>query len=89
MVYFTFLCVLLNVLILTCISVISINQYTIQGKAFTWTLVSRRSRFRSGTRLFSRGIDSTGNVANFVETEQIVESNGDRYSFVQVRQFLV
>ncbi|KAJ1527310.1 hypothetical protein ONE63_008829 [Megalurothrips usitatus] len=64
---------------------ISINQYTIQGKAFTWTVVSRRSRFRSGTRLFMRGIDSQGNVANFVETEQIVESNGDRYSFVQTR----
>lgn len=65
--------------------VISINQYTIQGKAFSWTVVSRRSRFRAGTRLFMRGIDSQGNVANFVETEQIVESNGDKYSFVQVR----
>ena len=73
---------------LSFVTVISINQYTIQGKAFTWTVVSRRSRFRAGTRLFMRGIDSEGNVANFVETEQIVESNGDKYSFVQVRILL-
>jgi len=32
-----------------------------------------------------RGVDKNGNVANFVETEQIVESSGDRSSFVQTR----
>lgn len=31
------------------------------------------------------GIDKDGNVANFVETEQIVEYQGDRASFVQIR----
>jgi hypothetical protein len=35
------------------------------------TLVSRRSRFRSGVRFFSRGVDSEGHVSNFVETEQV------------------
>ena len=46
--------------------------------------MSRRCCFRAGTRLFTRGIDVQGNVANFVETEQIVEFAGDRSSFVQV-----
>lgn len=34
-------------------------------------LISRRSRFRAGTRFTRRGADATGAVANFVETEQI------------------
>lgn len=64
---------------------ISINQCALNGKPFTWTLVSRRSCFRAGTRLYRRGVDDAGQVANFVETEQIVESSGDRSSFVQTR----
>lgn len=35
-------------------------------------LISRRSRYRAGTRYFRRGIDEDGNVANFNETEQII-----------------
>ncbi|CAB4254746.1 similar to Saccharomyces cerevisiae YKL212W SAC1 Phosphatidylinositol phosphate (PtdInsP) phosphatase involved in hydrolysis of PtdIns[4]P [Maudiozyma barnettii] len=35
-------------------------------------LVTRRSRFRAGTRYFRRGIDEDGNVANFNETEQVL-----------------
>lgn len=35
-------------------------------------IISRRSKFRAGTRYFRRGIDNNGNVANFNETEQIV-----------------
>lgn len=64
---------------------ISINQCMINGYNFTWALISRRSIYRSGTRLFRRGIDKDGNVANFVETEQIVEHQTDRSSFVQIR----
>jgi len=41
-------------------------------KALTVALISRRSRFRVGTRYFSRGIDEAGNVSNFNETEQLV-----------------
>lgn len=44
----------------------------INGVAFTFGLISRRCRFRAGTRYFSRGIDQNGNVSNFVETEQMV-----------------
>lgn len=64
--------------------VISINQVVINGNQFVWTLITRRSTQRAGTRLFCRGIDQNGHVANFVETEQIVEYAGDRVSFVQV-----
>jgi len=60
------------------------------------TLISRRSRFRAGTRFFRRGIDHEGNVANFNETEQIlllaepgaelgVDVYSTKLSFVQIR----
>lgn len=64
---------------------ISINSCLINGCYFNWAIISRRSTLRAGTRLFRRGIDREGNVANFVETEQIVEYQGDRASFVQIR----
>lgn len=49
-----------------------------------WTVISRRSCHRAGTRLYKRGIESSGDVANFVETEQIVEFEGAVSSFVEV-----
>lgn len=64
---------------------VSINSCLINGCYFSWTLISRRCILRAGTRLFRRGIDKEGNVANFVETEQIVEYQGDKASFVQIR----
>lgn len=49
-------------------------------------LISRRNRFRLGTRFRRRGIDENGNVANFVETEQILDTNqGHTLSYVVVR----
>ena len=49
--------------------------------------MSRRSKYRTGTRFFVRGSDDTGNVANFCETEQILEkkSAGIMASYVQTR----
>lgn len=64
---------------------ISIRQCTINGEWFTWMLLSRRSVYRAGTRMWTRGIDQEGAVANFVETEQIVEYRDFRSSFVQTR----
>ncbi|XP_076864540.1 phosphatidylinositol-3-phosphatase SAC1-A [Brachyhypopomus gauderio] len=57
----------------------------INGKIFEWILISRRSCFRAGVRYYVRGIDSEGHAANFVETEQIVQYNNGRASFVQTR----
>ncbi|KAJ8656399.1 hypothetical protein O0I10_007967 [Lichtheimia ornata] len=56
---------------------VEIKDARVNGKPFTIALVTRRSRFRPGTRYFSRGIDSHGNVSNFVETEQIVLYDGE------------
>uniref|UniRef100_T1J2C7 Phosphatidylinositol-3-phosphatase SAC1 n=1 Tax=Strigamia maritima TaxID=126957 RepID=T1J2C7_STRMM len=64
---------------------ISIRTCAINRKAFTWILISRRSCFRAGTRFFMRGLDSDGHSANFVETEQIIEYNNNKSSFVQTR----
>ncbi|XP_069774147.1 phosphatidylinositide phosphatase SAC2-like isoform X5 [Narcine bancroftii] len=52
---------------------------------FLLVLISRRSRHRGGMRYKCRGIDSNGNVANYVETEQLIFSGDDIMSFVQVR----
>lgn len=42
---------------------------------FQISIISRRSRLRAGTRYITRGVDSMGHVANFVETEQLVWSS--------------
>ncbi|KAL0718583.1 hypothetical protein Bca4012_067906 [Brassica carinata] len=49
------------------------------------TLIARRCTRRNGTRMWRRGADPDGYVANFVETEQIVHMNGYTSSFVQIR----
>ena len=49
-------------------------------------LISRRSRFRAGTRFTKRGADATGAVANYAETEQIcLIGNHTILSHVQTR----
>jgi hypothetical protein len=49
------------------------------------TLVSRRSRYRSGVRFFSRGVDAEGrHVSNFVETEQVVATRRGVTSHVSI-----
>ena len=71
-----------------------IRPARVNGQHIRLCLVSRRSRYRAGTRYFRRGVDREGHVANFVETEQILlvdaaDSNGDdasiQLSFVQIR----
>lgn len=52
---------------------------------FTLCILSRRSRFRAGTRYKRRGVDETGEVANYVETEQLISYQSHEVSFVQIR----
>lgn len=52
-----------------------ITQTRIKAKPLTFTLITRRSRHRAGTRYLTRGIDDQGHVANYNETEQIVILN--------------
>lgn len=65
---------------------------SIYGKPIYITLVARRSRRYCGTRFLKRGLNLDGDVANEVETEQIVHdgsvsnfSTGSFTSFVQIR----
>lgn len=53
--------------------------------SYMLALISRRSRHRAGTRYKRRGADADGFVANFVETEQILEYNSYCLSFVLTR----
>lgn len=66
-------------------TVFQTHHCMVNRKKIIYTLVSRRCCFRAGTRFFMRGVDQEGQVANYVETEQIVEYQGDKASFIQVR----
>lgn len=56
-----------------------------EGSVCHLVLVSRLSSKRTGTRFLTRGIDDEGYVANFVETELIMDSPQYVLSFVQLR----
>jgi len=65
----------------------AIRPTAINNQPFIFAIISRRSRFRVGTRYNRRGVDDDGNVANYVETEQYIylESSKNIYSYVQTR----
>jgi hypothetical protein len=48
------------------------RQSSINNRDLLFCLISRCSRYRAGTRYFTRGIDPTGHTANYNETEQVV-----------------
>ena len=73
-----------------------IRPARVNGHHIRLCLMSRRSRYRAGTRYFRRGIDHEGHVANFVETEQVLlvdqptadgssDESSVQLSFVQIR----
>ncbi|XP_044970142.1 phosphoinositide phosphatase SAC7-like [Hordeum vulgare subsp. vulgare] len=49
------------------------------------TMIARRCTRRIGTRCWRRGADPEGYAANFVESEQIMQTKGYTASYVQVR----
>ncbi|WVZ06482.1 hypothetical protein V8G54_019828 [Vigna mungo] len=49
------------------------------------TLFSRRCTRRLGTRMWRRGANFEGDSANFIETEQLLETEEFKFSFLQVR----
>ena len=57
----------------------------LNGHRLDLILISRRATARAGTRLHRRGADEQGAVANYVETEQIVQTGRYHLSFVQIR----
>lgn len=69
---------------------ITTESIAYRGHNLTLTLISRRSRLRQGPRYVKRGVDAGGNVANMVETEQILFGpKSSISSFVQVMQTTV
>ena len=48
-------------------------ECNIYGLRFLVSVIARRNRYYAGTRYLKRGINNDGNVANDVETEQILE----------------
>jgi len=64
---------------------IQIENCVINNHDFQFSVISRRNVKRAGTRYNVRGIDSEGNVANNVETEQIVCYQQYVASFVETR----
>ncbi|EPS73143.1 hypothetical protein M569_01613, partial [Genlisea aurea] len=61
-------------------------QSTVHGYIINVELIARRCTRRTGTRMWRRGADCDGFVANFLETEQIIQLNGGQTAtFVQVR----
>jgi phosphatidylinositol 4-phosphatase len=54
---------------------LEIRPTTLKGTPLTLGLITRKSRFRAGTRYFTRGLDEEGHAANYNETEQIVILN--------------
>jgi phosphatidylinositol 4-phosphatase len=43
-------------------------EINLNGNNIKYCLISRRSKYRSGARYYSRGINENGNCANFIET---------------------
>ncbi|XP_049541487.1 phosphatidylinositide phosphatase SAC2 isoform X1 [Anopheles darlingi] len=64
---------------------VQVEQCVIGNECFTLAIVSRRSRYRAGTRYKRRGVDELGNCANYVETEQVLSLRQHQISFTQVR----
>ena len=64
---------------------VTTHSVNIHSASVVFSLVSRRSVHRAGTRYHCRGIDDKGAVANFVETEQIVEHGGHSLAYIQTR----
>lgn len=64
---------------------VQVKELNINENSLKIALLSRRSVQRSGTRYHCRGGDDQGNVANFVETEQILISDEKIFSFLMIR----
>ncbi|QPG73648.1 hypothetical protein FOA43_000960 [Brettanomyces nanus] len=58
---------------------------TVGGRSAQMTIVSKQSWKRTGTRFNVRGVDDDGNVANFVETECILNDGLHAFAYTQIR----
>jgi hypothetical protein len=56
-----------------------------ENEEIKFLLISRRSYLMGGTRYNNRGVDNSGHVANYVETEQFVFFKNKILRFLQIR----
>ncbi|XAR68802.1 Phosphatidylinositol-3,4-bisphosphate 4-phosphatase [Bertholletia excelsa] len=61
------------------------GRLKLKNSPATIALISRRCTRRLGTRMWRRGANLEGDTANFIETEQLLEFEGFRCSFLQIR----
>lgn len=61
------------------------SKVIVHSKNLELTLISRRRFAMAGTRFSRRGIDDEGDVANYVESEQILKYDDFLISFTQIR----
>ncbi|GLT92711.1 hypothetical protein SLE2022_105360 [Rubroshorea leprosula] len=82
----SFFLILLNwfLYVSACLS-FQVAQLNLKNSTATITLVSRRCTRRLGTRMWRRGANLEGDTANFIETEQLLEVEGFKFSLLQVR----
>jgi hypothetical protein len=64
---------------------IEIKSISVKERKIDFILISRRNKYRAGTRFHIRGLDLEGNVANNIETEQIVICDDAICSYLQTR----
>ena len=64
---------------------VGMYDYIINNTQIQFILITRRSQNYAGTRYNTRGIDDNGNVANYCESEQILITGNNLYSFCQLR----
>lgn len=50
-------------------------------KDLNFLLISRRRFAMAGTRFNARGLDDNGNVANFVESELVINFDNSKFVF--------
>ncbi|CAL1378727.1 unnamed protein product [Linum trigynum] len=62
-----------------------VAELKLKDTPVTLTLISRRCTRRLGTRMWRRGANLQGDTANSIETEQLLETEGFRSSFLQFR----
>lgn len=68
---------------------VGITSPTEYSSSLTYVLIARKDTRRSGMRFLIRGADTNGNVANFVETEELLFLNDGKetniLSFIQIK----
>ena len=64
---------------------VNIANIALGNEKATFTLISRRSVNHAGTRYNARGITEEGNVANYVETEQMLRIRKRLFAFTIIR----